>query len=137
MVILPHATVGASLGLRAKGPVSAFLMGAASHFLLDAVPHADYPIEGKKGKMYLLGDAALAAGAVVLMSRKSKLAAFGALGGIAPDLVSFSQRLFLGGSTAWHDFAHTRPAPLAPSLISQGLLSGAVLASELAGGADS
>lgn len=128
--MLPHAVVGAALGSRVKSPYVAFALGVASHFLLDAVPHADYPLEGTAGKARLLVDAGLACGAVYLVARSSnpKGSLSGALGGIAPDLVSFAQRLSLGGSTAWHDWAHTTPAPLASSMALQLALSGTALA---------
>lgn len=129
MVIVPHAAVSALLGSRASNPAAAFMLGVASHFALDALPHSDYPIEGDIGKLNILLDGALGVGVALLIARKSSrsTALWGLAGGLAPDVVSFSQRLFLGGSTAWHDWAHGPTMPLAPSLACQAALSGAAL----------
>lgn len=135
---MPHATVGAALGARASSPFSAFLLGVASHFALDAIPHVDYSMDGRAGKLRLFGDAALSAGAVSLIARRNRNAFWGALGGITPDLISFSQRGLSLGSTSWHDFAHGRPARPVPSFAAQLALSaGAILLSGSAGGEDS
>lgn len=37
-----HVAVGMALGSRSKGSLRAFLKGAASHLLLDTVPHYDF-----------------------------------------------------------------------------------------------
>jgi hypothetical protein len=42
MVLLPHALVGAAIGIAVKNPVWSFLLGILSHHLMDAFPHIDY-----------------------------------------------------------------------------------------------
>jgi hypothetical protein len=45
MVLATHAIVGGALAVVAKAdPVLAFSIGFLSHFLLDSIPHWDYPI---------------------------------------------------------------------------------------------
>ena len=45
MILVTHAVVGAGLAKVARiNPVLAFIVGFASHFLLDTIPHWDYPL---------------------------------------------------------------------------------------------
>jgi hypothetical protein len=46
MILTTHAVVGAALAsFMPSHPAAAFVMGFASHFALDAIPHVDYPIK--------------------------------------------------------------------------------------------
>jgi hypothetical protein len=46
MILTTHAIVGAALAsFLPSHPVAAFVVGFASHFALDAIPHVDYPIK--------------------------------------------------------------------------------------------
>jgi len=48
MILCTHAVVGAALASFVPShPAMAFLLGFASHFALDAIPHADYPIRSR------------------------------------------------------------------------------------------
>src|SRR5262245_52930672 len=45
MILSTHALVGAAIAnMLPAHPGAAFALGFASHFVLDAIPHADYPI---------------------------------------------------------------------------------------------
>jgi hypothetical protein len=45
MILCTHAVVGAALAsLAPSHPAAGFMIGFASHFALDAIPHWDYPI---------------------------------------------------------------------------------------------
>jgi hypothetical protein len=45
MILSTHALVGAAIAnMLPAHPVAGFVLGFASHFALDAIPHADYPI---------------------------------------------------------------------------------------------
>ena len=45
MILSTHAVVGGALaGLFPSHPVAAFAVGFASHFVIDAIPHWDYPL---------------------------------------------------------------------------------------------
>lgn len=48
MVLATHLITGAALGQVISNPALAFLSGFLSHFLLDAVPHWDYPLRTHK-----------------------------------------------------------------------------------------
>src|ERR1700676_3562729 len=45
MILSTHAIVGAAIAsFLPSHPAAAFVLGFASHFILDAIPHWDYPI---------------------------------------------------------------------------------------------
>jgi hypothetical protein len=45
MILSTHAVVGGAIASLMPGhPVLAFVIGAASHFAIDAIPHVDYPL---------------------------------------------------------------------------------------------
>ena len=45
MILSTHAIVGAAIAsFLPSHPTTAFVLGFASHFVLDAIPHWDYPI---------------------------------------------------------------------------------------------
>ncbi len=41
MLITPHVLAGTAIGLAVGNPAAGFVLGVASHFVLDAVPHTD------------------------------------------------------------------------------------------------
>jgi hypothetical protein len=48
MILTTHAVVGAALATCLPShPAAAFAVGFASHFVLDAIPHIDYPIKSR------------------------------------------------------------------------------------------
>jgi hypothetical protein len=48
MILTTHAVVGAALASFVPShPAAAFVLGFGSHFLLDAIPHVDYPIKSR------------------------------------------------------------------------------------------
>lgn len=118
MILTTHAVVGAGLAVLAKAnPVAAFGMGFLSHFLLDAIPHWEYPIQSKGpstnplqadmvlGKAFVLdmifigSDFALGItlGLLMLSGENVSLATivvspvfWGSLGAVAPDFLQFA-----------------------------------------------
>lgn len=49
MVLFTHAVVGGAIGAITRShPALAFLGGFVSHFVLDAIPHWDYPLESSR-----------------------------------------------------------------------------------------
>jgi hypothetical protein len=45
MILSTHAVVGGAIASLIPGhPVLAFVIGTASHFAIDAIPHVDYPL---------------------------------------------------------------------------------------------
>ncbi|OHA89477.1 MAG: hypothetical protein A2741_02765 [Candidatus Zambryskibacteria bacterium RIFCSPHIGHO2_01_FULL_43_27] len=50
MTLSVHSVVGAGLSVLARAnPLTAFVMGLFSHFVLDAIPHWDYPLKSGSG----------------------------------------------------------------------------------------
>jgi hypothetical protein len=48
MILTTHAVVGAVLASFVPSySATAFALGFASHFILDAIPHVDYPIKSR------------------------------------------------------------------------------------------
>jgi hypothetical protein len=48
MILTTHAVVGAALASCVPShPAAAFVLGFGSHFILDAIPHVDYPIKSR------------------------------------------------------------------------------------------
>jgi hypothetical protein len=48
MILTTHAVVGAAIASFVPShPATAFALGFASHFILDAIPHVDYPIRSR------------------------------------------------------------------------------------------
>jgi hypothetical protein len=48
MILCSHALVGGAVASTIPShPAAALLIGFASHFILDAIPHADYPIRSR------------------------------------------------------------------------------------------
>jgi hypothetical protein len=48
MILTTHAVVGAALASFVPShPAVAFVLGFGSHFILDAIPHVDYPIKSR------------------------------------------------------------------------------------------
>ncbi len=45
MILTPHILVGAAIAAKTANPYLGILFAFLSHYLLDAIPHADYPIE--------------------------------------------------------------------------------------------
>lgn len=116
MLFITHAIVGAAVGSVTGNPYSGFLMGVASHHVLDAIPHFDQgtfyttrnkpnyigvtpedisaAFSSRRDWLVLVVDVVLACVvfSVVLSYRPDNLLALlsGALGGLAPDLIDSS-----------------------------------------------
>jgi len=110
MILTTHAITGAAIGSLMPGhPGAAFVLGFASHFALDAIPHWDYPIGSasihpKKGGVLRLDralrrdlrniglDFALGIGVSLFFFHQpaALLAIFaGLIGGVLPDFLQF------------------------------------------------
>ena len=100
MFLTTHALVGAMVGEAAPDPISAFFLGATSHFIIDMIPHGDskqYDNYKNKEKVkralaYVISDAALAIITVEWMHNSVTSAhplnrTMGIIGGILPDLL--------------------------------------------------
>jgi len=52
MVLTPHFVFGAAIGTLVKNPLLAILLAFLGHYILDSIPHVDYPIENIKKKQW-------------------------------------------------------------------------------------
>jgi len=115
MILSTHAVVGAALAsLMPSHPAEALAVGFASHFLVDAIPHWDYPLRSislgpsarndvrvtaaRLRDLVVVGIDAFAGLAVAIgvFGTKANLAAVmaGAVGGIIPDALQFVYTLY-------------------------------------------
>lgn len=127
MIITTHSVVGAvSAYSLTNNPVLALLIGIVSHFVLDAIPHWDYPLNANEPNPTLKGfvidimrvSLDLILGFLLVLLFVQGLTTFnpivwaGALGGIIPDIFQFLGRrlpktpLFI--FVKFHDIFHTK-----------------------------
>jgi hypothetical protein len=133
VILTTHAVVGAALAtFLPSHPVAAFAVGFASHFVLDAIPHVDYPIRSRsvdpKIGAPMVFDGALLQDAVtigsdglfgmvvslLLFSSATNFWAvlMGAVGAILPDPLQFAYTRFphepLRTLQRFHLWAHSK-----------------------------
>lgn len=101
MTLTTHAAIGAAIGSAVGNPILGFFLGAASHFLVDMIPHGDnqladlFRLHKKKRKLaiaYVTVDAVVAmymVMAIFLVRTDGTNVAFAAAvaGSILPDLL--------------------------------------------------
>lgn len=150
-----HASVGLLLAQYMPNPAAAFVVGAASHYLLDAVPHGDTGLgpwlTGGHARRRILTietmDLGLATIAVLALVGSHPTTWWltlvaGAVGGVTPDLLwgvrfvfdSKGWRIplitpFLHHHDRWHSWGHAKhpyDIPFAAGLIVQAILLTAI-----------
>ncbi|MDX6645815.1 MAG: hypothetical protein QOK40_1542 [Miltoncostaeaceae bacterium] len=87
MIATAHAAAGAAAASRAATPAGAFLAGLASHYLLDRVPHCDYGLSSRRGRLVLGLDLAGTALVVRRLGAWRGRRAAGVAGGLLPDVL--------------------------------------------------
>ncbi len=101
MTLTTHAAIGAAIGSAVGNPLIGFALGAASHFLVDMIPHGDnhlsdlFRIQKKRKKLavaYVTIDAVIAMymvmSVLLVRSDASNIAFTAAIAGsILPDLL--------------------------------------------------
>lgn len=135
MVLSVHTLVGGALGaVLPVAPATSFVIGFISHFVLDAIPHSDYPLRSlskdreDRGGDAMVKDARLAhdifvngidgiLGFLVLISLTVNSGSlvpivFGAIGACVPDGLQFLHFMFpkvrwLKAFKSFHGFFHT------------------------------
>jgi hypothetical protein len=132
MILSTHAVVGAAIAtLLPRDPVLVFAAGVASHFVIDAIPHWDYPLRGiSVGRsqtrairlnsalfrdVCLIGLDAVAglALAILLFGHSAPLwiIALGAIAAMLPDPLQLVHRLYprepLRTLQRFHEWMHT------------------------------
>jgi hypothetical protein len=122
MLVTTHVYAGALIGLAAPDPVSAFAAGAASHLVLDALPHWGplpegdwYPIARADG---LAGLSSILTCALVTPRRRLVRVLAGIAGSAVLDLDK-PMRYYFGRSPwpGWFDRLHVRIQREAPTLL--------------------
>jgi hypothetical protein len=109
MIATPHALAGAFASRFARTPRGALAAGVISHLALDRIPHTDYRLANRK---VLLADLAAATLVSAALTRRRKLAAAGALGGVFPDLMMVAElRTGLRVTLPLHHANHTSIEP--------------------------
>ena len=133
MILSTHAVVGGALAsLFPSHPVAAFAVGFASHFVIDAIPHWDYPLRsisvarGARNQVRLTPalarDVALIgfdaivgfALAIGIFATPSTIVAVlaGAVGAMLPDPLQFVHTLYphepLASLQRFHRWMHTK-----------------------------
>lgn len=101
MLTTPHLLVGAAIGSQMPNAWQVVPVAAASHFLLDSIPHFQGKIEvedlEKKEVLFLLADLFVGFGILFLISFNSpvrELMWVGALSAVLPDFHHIIQVLF-------------------------------------------
>ena len=102
MVITPHVLVGATLGRR-RSLGGAVVLGLVSHYLIDAIPHRDYTMDGLAGAGRLALDATLG-GLALRAVRADRAQVAAALAALVPDILAVASRH--GVPTPLHDRLH-------------------------------
>ena len=97
MVLTPHALVGAAVaGAVPEHPVTGFILGFLSHFILDAIPHWDYDLDFFKTNSLTVKDLFKLSLDTVLglavVGFFTPILIWGALGGLAPDALQYVSR---------------------------------------------
>ena len=87
MIVAVHALAGAVLGRLCRTPAQAFLLGALSHVVADALPHRDLDIPEEA---LMLGGAL---GWMAVRYGSGSREFLGAVGAAAPDLENLAVRL--------------------------------------------
>jgi hypothetical protein len=107
VVITPHVLVGALVG-RGRPPRRAALYGLATHLVLDAVPHTDYSLRGRRGALALAVDASAAA-VLLAATRPDAGAVASATAALAPDVHAQLGPRFVPGQALHRAAHHRRP----------------------------
>ena len=122
MILTPHAVLGAAIGSKIAYLPLAIVLALASHYLLDLIPHADYPIDNfrekkwRKAKFEILSMIADSLLGLVLVFSIWQLSSANflhilipAFFGVAPDFLSFLFFLYPKNKfLKWHSNLHKK-----------------------------
>ncbi len=120
MYLTIHAALGAVIGQSVGNPLAGFIGGAASHYLIDMLPHGDTERSGLRWttkRILLVGiiDATIVCVGIILLSRAGYAmlhapALAGILGGVVPDWLQlpyyYSNKKYFGWYIRIHNFFH-------------------------------
>ena len=127
MILVSHGIIGAALTHRSLGLATVFLVGVASHYLMDMIPHWHYNVPRIKHAvsethgiktlsikaslvpefMYILIDLMLGfLLSLIIFGGSSEAIVLGVFGAIFPDLLVGLGRFFPISVLVWHDQFH-------------------------------
>jgi hypothetical protein len=121
MFLFAHAAIGAAVAPLAGSPLPAFIIGWATHYLADAVPHGDESLGRWATARNEVGRFAFLAAVDLLLLAAILAAVFaargfdwtvlaGAIGATAPDFLWGLEKIFkrqlFGPLQNWHKWAH-------------------------------
>lgn len=132
MLATTHVIAGAAIAVTLKNPTLIIPAALASHLVLDAIPHWNFPLvkrcsleEFVKIAPELLGMAAAAGAFLIGFPHLWEIILLGAFFSIAPDLVVEVREIFgksvLKTFTAFHENIQREVTPL-PGLLTQAAL---------------
>ena len=132
MLVTNHVLAGALIGTASPGPVSAFTIGVASHFAMDAIPHWGDVGDLRDVLPVAVADGLVGLTALLLVAasspraRRTRVVA-GMLGAAFPDSDK-PWELFVGGSPfpSWFDAFHSGIQTESPRRMPQEFLVAAV-----------
>ena len=102
MILFVHLLFGAAIGNIIQNPVLAIILAFLGHYLLDFIPHIDYPIENIVKKQWskaipdfikVAADIILGLLAILLLSKNHPIIYICAFFGILPDGLSLLNRI--------------------------------------------
>ena len=117
MIWSAHLLLGAAIGSKINNIYLAFPVAFISHYILDIIPHIEYPIENLKNKKWpellidilkIFFDLALAATLILIFSSNKPEIYICAFLGILPDLVTGFNHLFPEKALRIHDEFHQK-----------------------------
>ncbi len=115
MLTTPHILIGAAIGSQLPHAWQIVPAAAASHFLLDSIPHVQGYIDvedlGKKEVVFLLADIAVGVGILTVLTVGNPIGEMlwiGAIAAMLPDFHHISQVLFGPGSLSRYQKLHMK-----------------------------
>ncbi len=117
MILLAHLLLGAAIGTAVKNPILAVILALLSHYLLDLLPHIEYPIENIKQKQWhkarkdffkVAVDIISGIILILLFSKNYPIIYICAFFAILPDGFSLLSLTFPNKIFSKHDYFHTK-----------------------------
>jgi len=117
MILLAHLLFGAVIASYIKNPILAIILTFLSHYLLDFIPHAEYPIKNISEKdwkkslpdfLKILVDFTTGAVLIFIFSAKTPIIFICAFFAILPDGLTVLSAIFPNRFLAMHNFVHSK-----------------------------
>ena len=115
MILFVHLLFGAAIGSIIKNPFLAIILAFLGHYLLDLIPHIEYPIPNIENKQWkkslpdfikVFLDIALGLLAIFLLSKNQPIIYVCAFFGVLPDGLSLLGSAFPNKIAKMHEYFH-------------------------------